>query len=434
MFVDEVSIEVTAGKGGNGAVSFRREKFVPHGGPDGGDGGDGGSVVLVADASKNTLHDFRYRKSWKASAGSHGGGGKRHGKKGKDLLIAVPPGTVVKDYRARVLADLVYPGQQKVISRGGKGGRGNRKFATSRHRAPRMAEKGEPGESRKIFLELKIIADVGIVGLPNAGKSTLLSRISAAKPEIADYHFTTLSPQLGVVKRGEFSFVVADLPGLIEGASRGAGLGFRFLKHCERTSILLHLVDVSTWSLWDPSEALEKVDRELAGFSERLARKPRFVVGNKIDLEGSPDALNNLKETLARDEKVIGPVIGISAVTGQGLEEILDQLTLLVQKYRHDPSIEVIEDDYPGPGEDIEGERVSLEKDENGWVIKGKKVEKLVAQTDFNNQEAVQRFWNIYKKMGLEEILLERGVQPGDTVKIGQQEFTFYPGHETGGN
>jgi len=430
MFVDEVSIEVAAGKGGNGALSFRREKYEPYGGPDGGNGGDGGSIVLVADNSVSTLLDFRYRKIWKAPPGKHAEGGNRHGKKGEDLHIPVPVGTVVKDEQGRVLTDLIHPGQKITLARGGKGGRGNRSFATSRNRTPRMAEKGEPGESKRIFLELKLMADVGIVGLPNAGKSTLLSRISAARPKIADYQFTTLSPQLGVVKYGDDSFVVADLPGIIEGASQGSGLGFRFLKHCERTSILLLLIDISPWPEEDPLTALKKLEQELANFSEALTFKPRMIVGNKIDLEGASDALNNLQEAVSHDERVVAPVIGISAATGDGLDKFLEQVSTQVTKYREKIPTSQLYEETIEPTSYLDEEATTVFWEGDAYVVEGKSVESLVARTDFNNPEAVQRFWKITRKMGINEMLLEQGVKPGDTVRIGQMEFTYQPEDE----
>ncbi len=431
-WIDEAFIEVTAGRGGNGAVSFRREKFVPWGGPDGGDGGKGGSVIIKADSSLSTLLDYRYRRIWKATSGSHGGGSNRHGKKGEDLYIPVPVGTVIKDEQGEVWADLKEDRQQQVIAEGGRGGKGNRKFATSKNRAPGFAEYGEPGETRKIYLELKLLADVGIVGLPNAGKSTLLSHLSAANPKVASYPFTTLNPKLGVLKYRDEQIVAADLPGIIEGASQGAGLGYRFLRHTERTSLLLMLIDVSSWAEEDPVEAITKIDREISFFSSRLEKKPRLVVGNKIDLEGAEEGLKQLQRALIKDERVVAPVLGISAVSGEGLEELLAQLSFLVKEYKEEGVFteeeELVEEPSQGNVRRFEKGDLTVEAREEYYVVKGSGIESLVARTDFENQEAVHRFWRAYQKMGLEAKLIEKGVQPGDTVLIGEQEFTFYPG------
>lgn len=426
MFVDEVSLEVRGGRGGNGAVSFRREKYEPHGGPDGGDGGEGGSVYFVADESLSTLLDYKYRKHLKASSGGHGEGGNRHGKRGEDLYIPVPPGTVIKDEEDNILADLALAGGKVLAARGGEGGRGNRKFASSRHQAPRMAEKGEPGEVRNLKLELKLLADVGLVGLPNAGKSTLLSHLSSARPKIAEYEFTTLNPQLGVVYHRENSFVLADLPGIIEGAARGAGLGYRFLKHSERASILLHLLDVSDWAGEDPVETFYKLDKEILEFSEKLAHRPRIVVGNKMDLDGAAENLARLQKELAEDARLIAPVKGISAATGEGIKELLDILVEKVEQHRREVPREtyIAEEAWQ---QETESEELMVEKQEDYYLVKGKKIQSLVARTDFNNEEALQRFWNITRKMGLNEKLQEQGVQPGDTVVIGEQEFDFWP-------
>ncbi len=428
MFVDEVTIEVIGGRGGNGAASFRREKYVPHGGPDGGDGGSGGPVVLVADESLNTLLDFKYRRHWKASNGAHGQGGNRHGRRGEDLLLPVPVGTVVKDEEGKIIADLSRPGMKKEVAAGGPGGKGNRRFASSRRQAPSFAEKGEPGEVRRLNLELKLMADIGLVGLPNAGKSTFLSVVSSAKPKIADYEFTTLHPQLGVVDHKENSFVVADLPGIIKGASQGAGLGYRFLRHCERTSILLHLIDVSPWAAVDPLEAFYGIDRELSEYSPELAQRPTVVVGNKVDLEGASANLERLQKELESYSKIVGPILGVSAVTGKGMQELLDCLVELLEEYPRDKFMKPEKDE----GEKdrwktvSEKDEVFVEKKEDYFIVKGKGIESLVARTDFHNEEAVQRFWNITRKMGLDEKLQEMGVQPGDTVVIGDQEFTFF--------
>jgi GTP-binding protein len=325
MFVDEVDIHVIAGSGGNGSLSFRREKFVPRGGPDGGDGGAGGSVYVAAIATKNTLVDFRFHPEFKARRGQHGQGSNRTGQTAGDLDVTVPIGTLVyekRDGTLQLLADLAEEGQRVLVARGGRGGRGNARFVSSTNRAPRRTEPGERGEEKFLHLELKLLADVGLIGFPNAGKSTLISRISAARPKIADYPFTTLAPNLGVVSlSGDRSFVVADVPGLIKGAHEGHGLGDRFLRHVERTKVLLHLVDVSGASGRDPVEDFETIQDELRLFDERVAEKPQIVAANKIDALDDRDALTRLTRHV-RKRKL--PIIPISGVTGEGLPELLE--------------------------------------------------------------------------------------------------------------
>jgi len=351
MFTDQARIRVVGGNGGNGCVSFRREKYVPRGGPDGGPGGDGGSVLLVADPSLKALNAFRFKKRFAAQRGRHGEGSGRAGRDGSDLEIKVPPGTVVLDEEgAMVIADLASSGDKVLVARGGRGGRGNASFATATHQAPREAEPGAPGEERALRLELKLIADVGIVGYPNAGKSTLISHISAAHPKIAAYPFTTLEPNLGVVDLDNFrSFVVADIPGLIEGAHTGSGLGIKFLRHMERTRALIHLVDVSEGSGRDPERDLEVINGELLAFGEALARKPQVVAANKIDALYDPGRL----EALERRCRAAGvPCFRISAVSGQGLKELLEGVwSLIGNPERQDPDRRTLSDALLGaPG------------------------------------------------------------------------------------
>ena len=320
-FIDRAKIFVQGGHGGNGCVAFRREKFVPKGGPSGGDGGKGGDVVLVADRNVHTLLDFKYKRHYKAERGRHGEGNKRSGKSGEDLEIKVPVGTVVRDAETgEILGDLTEHGQRLIVAKGGRGGRGNAAFATPTRRAPDFAEPGQPGEERWIELELKLLADVGLVGFPNAGKPTFLSRISKAKPEIADYPFTTLRPILGVTRVGDYSFVVADIPGLIEGAHKGKGLGHEFLRHVERTKLLLHLIDLTNPEM-EPEEAFEKINRELELYSPELAKKPQIVVGTKIDALTDRSKVERLKRYF--EEKGY-PFFAVSAVSGQGMEELLN--------------------------------------------------------------------------------------------------------------
>jgi len=319
-FIDKAKIYVKGGDGGNGCVAFRREKFVPKGGPSGGDGGKGGDVVLVADRNVHTLLDFKYRRHYRAENGKHGEGNKRTGRSGKDLIIKVPVGTVVKDAETgKVIGELTEHGQRLVVARGGRGGRGNAAFATPTRQAPDFAEPGQPGEERWIELELKLLADVGLIGFPNAGKSTFISRVTAAKPEIADYPFTTLRPILGVAKVGDFSFVIADIPGLIEGAHKGRGLGHEFLRHVERTKVLLHLIDLSD-NTRDPKEAFEVINKELKLYSPELLEKPQIVVGTKIDALQNRDVIEKLKSYF---ESKGYPFFAVSAVTGEGIDELM---------------------------------------------------------------------------------------------------------------
>jgi GTP-binding protein len=319
-FIDKAKIYVKGGDGGNGCVAFRREKFVPKGGPSGGDGGKGGDVVLVADRNVHTLLDFKYRRHYRAENGKHGEGNKRTGRSGKDLIIKVPVGTVVKDAETgKVIGELTEHGQRLVVARGGRGGRGNAAFATPTRQAPDFAEPGQPGEERWIELELKLLADVGLIGFPNAGKSTFISRVTAAKPEIADYPFTTLRPILGVAKVGDFSFVIADIPGLIEGAHKGRGLGHEFLRHVERTKVLLHLIDLSD-NTRDPKEAFEVINKELKLYSPELLEKPQIVVGTKIDALQNRDVIEKLKNYF---ESKGYPFFAVSAVTGEGIDELM---------------------------------------------------------------------------------------------------------------
>jgi GTP-binding protein len=334
MFVDYARIMLRGGRGGDGCLSFRREKFVPRGGPDGGDGGDGGSVIMEVDPSLSTLTAFRFRQHLRAERGQHGRGKDQHGRSGKDLVVQVPPGTDVYDEDHKLLTDLVDPGARWTAARGGRGGRGNARFATSTNQAPRHREPGTAGEERTLFLELRLLADVGLVGMPNAGKSTLISRISAAKPKIADYPFTTLTPHLGVVSAGGFeSFVVADIPGLIEGAHQGSGLGMEFLRHIERTVLLAHLVDLSGSGRTDPVSALETINLELARAGPGLAEKPQVVVATKVDLLGGiPDGKAAMERLEVLCEKRGTPFTSISSVTGDGVDELIAMLASELKK------------------------------------------------------------------------------------------------------
>lgn len=418
MFVDYAKINVKAGDGGNGVVAFRREKYVPMGGPAGGDGGRGGSIVIQADEGLSTLMDFKYRRHFKGERGKHGQGKNMHGAGGQDIIIRVPAGTVIKDDASEeVIADLTNHGQTVVVARGGRGGRGNTRFATAANKAPSIAENGEPGEEKWIRLELKLLADIGLVGLPNAGKSTLIANVSAARPKIADYPFTTLVPNLGVVrlKNGE-SFVLADIPGLIAGAHQGAGLGHRFLRHIERTRVLIFVLDTAQTESQNVLKDYYTLRDELEKFSADLAAKPYLIAANKMDL---PEARQNIA---ALQEEFADQLIMISAATGQGTEELMTKACQLLASLPQE--------------ETIAGDEVVLRKFEeeppfiiefvNGvFEVSGKRIEKLVAMTNFSTDEGLERFQRIIAQMGLEDALRQEGIKAGQTVKIKDLEFEY---------
>lgn len=419
MFLDEATIEVRSGKGGDGAASFRREKHVPRGGPDGGDGGDGGDVVLIADRQVGTLLPFRYKRKFAAVSGGNGDGHNRFGKDGKSIKIPVPIGTVIKDAESgEVLADLARKGARYVAAKGGRGGRGNLHFVSSVRQAPTFAEKGEPAEGRKLMLELKLMADVGLVGLPNAGKSTLISAVSAAKPKIADYPFTTLEPNLGIAGVGDTSFAIADLPGLIEGAAEGRGLGHRFLKHAERTRIVCHLVECAPVDESDPIENYRIIAHEVDAFSEDLRGKPVVIVMSKIDLTPE-DERNELKAKL---EEASGlEVFPISAVAQLGLEPLLFRLAEAVKEAPDEPEIEVIE---PVPV-DAERNAWKVIKEDEGYAVEGRRIERLIAMTDLQNDEALRMLHRKLLGIGVIAGLQEAGADDGDTVRIGEFAFVY---------
>ena len=418
---------MSGGRGGSGAVSFRREKYVPRGGPDGGDGGDGGSVYLIADPSKHSFLDLRYRRRWRASNGANGGPAKRHGRRGEDLDIPVPLGTVVRDEQGRLLADLTDPGQKVKVAAGGAGGRGNSRFATSRHQAPRHAEKGLPGEERKIYLELKLLAQVGLVGFPNAGKSTLLRRISAARPKVADYPFTTLAPQLGLVETeaGE-SFVVADLPGLIEGAHR-ARAGPPLPEACGAQPAAAPGHRPFPAAQPDPVEAYFQLLRELKLYRERLARYPRLVAGNKMDLPGAEENLARLRRAIAEKEEQPPELLPISAATGAGVKELVRRLAAELARLAALPREEAAEEEaepIPPPPPARES-AFTVEKVGDAFVVRGSRIERAAARIDFDNEESLRRFQRYCRRLGLEEALKRMGAKAGDTVCIGEEEFYF---------
>lgn len=423
MFVDEVIIHVEAGRGGDGAATFRREKHVPRGGPDGGDGGRGGDVVMIADPMLTTLIDFRMKREYKADRGGNGSDNKKFGKNGQNIELRVPVGTQVTDLETGVvIADLVHAGQREVIAKGGRGGRGNVHFVSSTHQTPRFAEKGEPAEIRDVRLDLKMLADVGLIGFPNVGKSTLISKISAARPKIADYPFTTLVPNLGVVQVAPGkSFVVADIPGLIEGASEGAGLGHQFLRHVERTRMLVHVVDVSGLTMRDPYEDFATVNRELAAYSDRLAGLPQLVALNKSDMPGAAEIVPGLRKHL---EEQGYEVFEISALTNAGVQDLLYAVSraldaIPVPEISHADQ-EVIRFRAP------EDDKWEAEEAEEGvYVVRGRGIERVTAMTDMNNQDAVRRLQRILEKAGIVNRLRDLGATDGDTVRIGKFEFDF---------
>jgi GTP-binding protein len=426
MFLDHVDLTVIAGAGGNGAATFRREAHVPRGGPDGGDGGRGGSVYLVVDVGQTMLIDYRYKHHFRAQPGGGGQRSRRHGKAGDDLELPVPPGTTIYDGKTGdLMADLVYPSQRVMVGRGGRGGLGNTHFATSTHQAPKHAQKGEPGEERRLRLELRLIADVGLVGLPNAGKSTLLTALTAATPKIANYPFTTLEPNLGVLDLAEDDPLderrptLADLPGLIEGASAGAGLGHAFLRHVERTRVLVHVVDISEG---DPERDYGVIRDELEARDPKLLEKTTLVVANKMDLEPDAEMLRAFTDARAGEGL---EVLQVSAAESLGLVELRSALARLLPT----------DEELGGPGDatgvvvhryDPVEEGFLIEREAGGvWAVEGRRVERMVAQTDFENEESAARLQRELAKLGLVEKLREAGVEAGDTVRIGETELEW---------
>lgn len=419
-FIDKSKIRVVSGRGGNGMVAWRREKYVDKGGPAGGDGGRGGDVYLVADENMSTLMDFKHKSVFKAEAGENGGIKNMHGRCAKDLFIRVPVGTVVKDIKnGNIIADLTEHEQKVLVAKGGRGGRGNARFATAQKRAPQFCEPGEPPIERELFLELKLIADVGLLGMPNAGKSTLISRISSAKPKIADYSFTTLIPNLGVVKkRSGDGYVVADIPGLIEGASEGVGLGHDFLRHVERCRFLVHLIDSTEEN---PFDNYEKINLELQKHSEHLANLYQIIALNKID------AINEDKksELLEQFKKVSDNVFMISAVTGENLDKLTDFMGQKVDEIPKSETEIVVEEDINAyNNDDSSYEIFKVAKDT--FIVQGGKISRLAGVTDERNAEQVIRLQNILKAMGVFDELSKRGIKDGDTIIIGHLEFAYY--------
>lgn len=424
MFVDYAKIIIKSGDGGNGAATFRREKYVAAGGPDGGDGGKGGDIYFKVDPNENTLIDFRFTKRFKAENGQNGSGNRCFGKSGEDLYVMVPKGTVVKDSETgKVIADLSEDDQTELILKGGRGGKGNVHFATSTRQAPHFAIDGEKGKEKEIILELKLLADVGLVGFPNVGKSTLISKVSAARPKIADYHFTTIDPNLGVVKtKSGDSFVMADIPGIIEGASEGIGLGTQFLRHIERTRLLLHVIDVAGTEGRNPVDDFEKVNAELKKYSEKLSNRKQIIVANKSDSLQDEKAFAEL-EKKAKENNM--EIYKISAVTGDGVNELMDYVGKIVKELPKEEIVDV-EDRVVYTLEDDKDEFTIYSPIEGEFIVEGPAVERLMARVNIGDNESFAYLQRMIKKLGIEDELKSRGVCEGDTVKILEWEFEWY--------
>lgn len=426
MFVDRAKISIRSGKGGDGCVSFRREPYVPEGGPNGGDGGKGGNVVFQADNNLRTLMDFRYKRKYEAENGQNGMKYNRFGKNGEDLVIKVPPGTVVVDEETGlVMKDLVHDGDSFVAARGGKGGKGNVNFKNSVRQAPNFAEAGGFAQSRNVILELKLIADVGLIGFPNVGKSTLLSISTSANPKIANYHFTTITPNLGVVEIFDTGFVMADIPGLIEGASSGAGLGLDFLKHIERTKLLIHVVDISGSEGRDPVEDFDKINREMAAFSEKLMKKPQLVAANKMDmLDEEDERYIRFKNYVEGQGYRVFPV---SAPINQGVHELLAAAAAELHRIEQEPQEEETYEyfDFEKDREDPNYREIYASKDRGDFVLEGKQLRKIFNSTNFNDLGSLRYLYKYIEKNGGIDKLRELGLEEGDTIRVFDYEFEY---------
>ncbi|WP_312060822.1 GTPase ObgE [Anaerotignum sp.] len=424
MFVDRVKIHIKGGNGGNGMVSFYRAKYITHGGPDGGDGGKGGSVIFVGDEGMNTLVDFRYKRAFKAQNGGDGEKRNCFGKDGEDITVRVPVGTVIREAQSgKVMADISKAGEEKVLIFGGKGGKGNQHFATPTRQAPRYAERGRIAKEYDVILELKLIADVGLIGFPNVGKSTLLSMVTNANPKIANYHFTTLSPNLGVVQ-GRFgdSFVLADIPGLVEGASEGVGLGHEFLRHVERTKVFIHVVDAAGVEGDDPVENIRKINHELEEYNPELLKRPQVIAANKTDIPEAAENVARLKETYEKEGFKVYP---ISAATNKGLDELLSAVALILKDYPEDIIFAEDYEEYDEVAVDVEP--FTIEEVENGYfVVTGVGVEKMIGYTNIETEKGFAFFQKYLKEKGIIEALEEKGIEQGDTVRIYDLEFEFW--------
>ena len=420
MFVDEVIVEVTAGRGGDGCMAFRREKYIAMGGPFGGNGGKGANVVFRADGGLRTLIDLRYQKHIKGDPGMNGEGKAKNGKNAVDTVVKVPVGTTIKDNETGVvIGDLIKEGQEVVVSYGGRGGRGNVTLATRSNLCPSYCERGEPGENRKVKVELRMLADVGLVGLPSVGKSTILSMITNANPKIASYHFTTLSPNLGVVSMNDYAYTVADLPGLIEGASEGLGLGIKFLKHIERTKVIAHVIDMSGSEGRNPYDDYFTIRKELESFSKKLINKPEIILANKMDIDGAKDNLEEFKK------KIDLPVYEISAANNQGLDEVISELAELVKNTETEVLFEPEMQESHVLYKFKKEKPFTIVRDNKVYVIKGDEVEKLFKMTNFNTEEALVRFSNKLRRMGIDDELERMGIEEGDIVRILDYEFEY---------
>lgn len=428
-FFDQATIVVKSGAGGNGAATFRREKYIPRGGPDGGDGGRGGHVYIQADASLNTLLPFRYERHFAAGNGGHGSRQNRTGKRGRNTTVQVPVGTLVRaeiDGETYEL-DLDRPGQRLLAAEGGRGGLGNIHFASSTHQVPRIAELGEPGQELQLELELKLIADVGLVGFPNAGKSTLISVISAARPKIANYPFTTLQPNLGIVEVGYQRFVVADIPGIIEGAHRGVGLGFDFLRHVERTRLLLHVVDAAGVDARDPLEDYERINRELKLYHPDFAQRPQLVVLNKLDLPEAQANLERLQQAIAAQGVPAADMFAISAATHNGLEPLLSRVMEWLKEMPA-PVREPVDKNEPvltWPVPEVDPDLFMIEHDGTSWRVRGKRIERLLRMANLDQPETLDRIQRVLQASGISAALIDAGVEEGDTVAIADAELVW---------
>lgn len=429
MFVDKAKIYVKGGNGGDGIVSYRRELYVPMGGPAGGDGGRGGDVIFEVDEGLRTLMDFRYQRHFKAPAGERGKVKNQHGADAKDMVVKVPPGTlIVDDDTQEVIADMTYHGQRVVIAKGGRGGRGNVRFATANNPAPDVAEKGEEGQERYLVLELKVMADVGLVGFPSVGKSTLLSVVSGAKPKIGAYHFTTITPNLGVVDVGDGrSFVLADLPGLIEGAHEGVGLGHEFLRHVERTRIILHVVDMSASEGRDPFDDWQKINNELKLYNQELAQRPQLIVANKMDHPDAKEHLQAFKEQLEATGSEAS-VYPISAVTKEGVQKLMYACADLLDELPVLPAVEEVKEQSERKiyqAEEEEDQSFTIRRENDTYIVVSPYIEKMIKRINFTSYEASMRFARIMRKMGVDKALRQKGAVDGNYVRIGDFEFEF---------
>lgn len=423
MFVDRVKIHVKGGNGGNGMVSFFRAKYITHGGPDGGDGGRGGDVIFVGDESMGTLMDFRYKRMFKAGNGQDGGKRNCFGKDGESVVIKVPVGTVIREAESgKIMADITKHGEEKILIHGGKGGKGNQHFATPTRQAPRYAEQGRVAKEYDVILELKLIADVGLIGFPNVGKSTLLSMVTNANPKIANYHFTTLAPNLGVVEgRYGDSFVLADIPGLVEGASEGVGLGHAFLRHVERTKVFIHVVDAVGVEGDDPVENVRKINQELEAYNPELMKRPQVIAANKTDIPGSEENVERLKEAYEKEGFEVFP---ISAATNKGLDELLTKVAEILKNYPEDIVFEEEYEEYDEVA--VDQEPFTIEIEDEVYVVRGVGVEKMIGYTNIDTEKGFAFFQRYLKEKGIIEALEEKGIQEGDTVRIYDMEFEFW--------